>query len=480
MALNVYLCLDGSDVTNVITVPPAVSFHDLKGLVEKNFGHAVILRFIAGHQQIFLDDDNALRRFFRCHQERELKIFCTKVQAREDAMGAVTSHSPRDNNGIGQTSDDTVGVICSDFTYIGSRVLLPQLTDAGKNEADLRSGYADWATPSGRVVNEAVAVSSRSHIAIDSGFPEMPDVTIFDKDSQSVVSIAAIIELTDPSAGASPPGVSSDSFKRLAGYLRTVLDLTPGRTHVYGILTNHRYLVWVKAKRAGTSLSYVLEHAGSFREDFLQWILHASLDELGLKKWEVMIDGRKHMLKNYLGSGKGSIDFEVEHPSGQTMVVKYFADPKLATKERDTCGKLKGIGGVMQLADVQLEHPHFVALTPKGFPFNTAGRQIRKDHVRCLRRVLRALHRNGLAHNNVQGNIYYIDETSALLSDWSSVTEASPLTRRNDFACLYSAVEALGGSVELRDYALHGSRKRLRFHEEEEKETGSSSSEKNS
>jgi hypothetical protein len=227
--------------------------------------------------------------------------------------------------------------------------------------------------------------------------------------------------------------------------------------------------VFVKAKRAGTYLTCVIHHAGHFCEDFLRWILNASLAELGLKKWKVSIDGQDQLLTNYLGSGRHSIGFEVEHPVGKPIIVKYFADPAMANRERDVCEVLAGVDGVTQLADVYIDHRHFVAVTPKGLPFNNTNRRIRKAHVRCLRQALLALHGRNLAHNDVLPcNIYYIDESRALLADWSNVTKGSSTKSRSDFRSLANAVDALGGSEALRDFAQDGERKRGRFEEEEE------------
>jgi hypothetical protein len=467
-AANVYLYLDGSDLVKMITVLPTVSFDDFKVLVENQIGFRVALSYIDidDDDKIILDDDDALRIFFDTHQGKELKISCAKARAvEEQAMPILDSRIRRVINIARNVRNEE----WSNFTCTVTGVDLPQTTAAMKKVEHLQSAYNKWATRGGKVINEVRVVGTNNNVTIKCrGEVFKPSVIIFDKDNQSVVNLAAIIELTCPSEGDSVPGVESDAFKQIAGHLHDLLDLSPGRTHVYGILTNHRYVVFVKAQRARNRVEYVIHHAGSFCEDFLRWILNASLADLGLKKWEVAIDGKKYLLDNYLGSGRHSIGFEVDNPAGKPIIVKYFADPAMAKRERDVCEVLAGVDGVTQLADVHIDDSHFVAVTPKGLPFNNTDRRIRKEHVRCLRQALLALHRKNLAHNDVLPcNIYYIDESRALLADWSNVTKGSSTKSRRDFRYLANAVDALGGSEALQDLAQDGERKRGREAQEE-------------
>jgi hypothetical protein len=473
-AVNIYLRLEGTPSTEMITIPKETAcFDDLKRLAEKKFGPVVILYYRVDDYKLGVDDDDSLGIFFRTHQGRELKLFCVK-KMEEDAIGEGTADSRGEIDIASNVRDE----FWQGFTYTGQRVRLPRPPAAKKHEKEhLQSAYDKWATPSGKVVSEVVAKGGSSPVTIECrGVPFKPAITIFDKDnSESPVSIAAIIELTDPSNGDSAPSPDALAFERIAAHLRAILRLTPGRAHIYGILTNHRYLVFVKAQRTRNCVKYIRHYAGPFTEDYLQWILHASLDDLGLRKWEVMLGGKKHVLRNYLGSGRYSIGFEVEHPIGNSIVVKYFADLNDAFQERDVCSKLEGIEGVTQLAEVQPNHIRFIAVTPKGLPFNDTDRRLTRNHVLCLRQALRALHREGLAHNDVVPcNIYYLDANRALLADWSNVTKGSPTKSTHDFWCLAVAVKELGGCGDLMRIAIEGVRKRRRVEvvecEEEEEE----------
>jgi hypothetical protein len=471
-AVDAYLYLDGSDLMKKIPVLPTVSFDKLKSLVELQFGPGVVLRFFDGDKKILIDDDNALRRFFSCHQGQRHRILCAKVEANK--------HRPDSCNPRCSSGSEVVRLVrhdhWTDFPCRGRRVVLPQLTHAMKTEEDLQLAYDEWAGESGKVVNEVVVKGTNTRVTIEyRGRRYKPDVTIFGKESETVLGITAIVVLGDPSTGDSPPGLESFDFNEIASCLHAILSLSLGRTHVYGILTNHRYLVFLKAQRAGTRVEYVVHYSGPFREGILCWLLNASVADLGVKTWEVMIDGQKHILKNHLGSGQHSIGFELEHPAGNPIVVKYFADLTMAVKEREVSDKLKGVAGVTQLADKQPEDPHFVAVTPKGLPFDNAGRQITKEHVTYLRDALQSLHARNLVHNDAAAcNIYYLDGKRAVLADLCSVKESSlGADFRTDFFLLRKAVEVLSNSRDLHDFAQFGERKRERDEEEQGGKTAS-------
>ena len=199
------------------------------------------------------------------------------------------------------------------------------------------------------------------------------------------------------------------------------------RSFAFGILTNHRYLMLFQAQRTGSSFVYKQRYAAVFDERYIQWLLSASLTTLGMVCPQITIGPRTFTLDKYLGSGHYSHGYELKI-DGTTIVVKQFSDMKHANHEREIYEALAGIAGVTQRCSLQPQEELFVAVHPKGEPFDLISHPINEAHVRGLRAALTAMHAKGLAHHDVGPcNMYYLDATHALLRRLNVVFVKGPL-----------------------------------------------------
>ena len=194
-----------------------------------------------------------------------------------------------------------------------------------------------------------------------------------------------MIELKSPVSDSRVPDVSSDEVKQLLRYLHAILHKQKTRVFVYGVLTNYKYLVAVKAQRqANGTIEYIIQYASTFTHHWIQFLLEAPLEQLGCKVPTVGIAGTRYELHKYLGSGQHSHGYELDL-SGTVVVVKQFAKRDKAVLEKETCKSLVSCVGVSKLHLVQPDDEHFVAITPKGHPFGK-GREMNSNHVKQLDR----------------------------------------------------------------------------------------------
>jgi hypothetical protein len=304
-----------------------------------------------------------------------------------------------------------------------------------------------------RATTETVFLVTNNKVSIHFDDEEFkPDMVIYNNSNITETGIVSVIELKSPERGHTvPPDERSEEMKQLMGYLHAILHRQQRRAFVYGLLTNHLYLVAVQALRRVPQgeIQYILHYAGSFRPEWLQFVCDSDLRTLGCSPPYVTISGTQYALHNYLGSGQYSHGYELQIADA-TIVVKEFATQGKADLEMSTCHALSAVKDVSKLFPIQPTETLFVAITPKGLKFDKVH-PLTIEHVRGLISALRSLHVANLVHGDVcTSNIYWIDATSALLNDWSHVElSTEPNKRWKDFVHLRRAVEALGGADDL-------------------------------
>ena len=284
-----------------------------------------------------------------------------------------------------------------------------------------------------------------------------PDVVLYNRTMQTETGIAAILELKSPETQTTvPPGTRSDEVKQLLTYLHAVLTIQGFRNYVYGILTNHKYLVFAEARREKGHVRYYLHYAAQYQPEYIQWLCTASLATLGLQIPNVTMNDTTHVLDQYLGSGQYSHGFELKL-GDDTVVIKCFLTEDMAKKEREVCTAFSAIPGATHLYRIQPKEGLFVAVTPKGLPFHPNTLPITIKHVQSLMETLDAVHSLGFTHGDIcSSNIYYLDHEKALLNDWSHVEKlATDDARDADVKRLIKTVEALGGA-SLVSYSIVG------------------------
>lgn len=87
-----------SSTTKVIYCTPSVSFEDLLTMVEKKFGCPMALSFEEDGDTVEIDDDDVLAMFFDSarHNEKKVKLMCTKSSTRKAQLAAAESTSHTD------------------------------------------------------------------------------------------------------------------------------------------------------------------------------------------------------------------------------------------------------------------------------------------------------------------------------------------------------------------------------------------------
>lgn len=202
-------------------------------------------------------------------------------------------------------------------------------------------------------------------------------------------------------------------------------------------------------------IEYVVCFAGPFESAWVQWLCEASLESLGLVFPTVTFSNIKYTLQLPLGSGQYSHGYELRLGE-DTVVVKQFSDLNMADHERTICKAFEKVSGATRLFATQPVDPLFVAVTPKGLPFDSAARRITVDHVNSLIKSLGEVHTLGYCHGDIcSSNIYFLDgDQNALLNDWSHVrAESTEDERDKDWVALSAAIKSVGGSQDLQDSA---------------------------
>lgn len=377
-------------------------------------------------------------------------VHCAKRE-REDHDPALTpnpcSASPRFSSPSNIASHVIRAEIC--WVPVKGTFNPPSLGASSQTEADLQTLYSKHDK---RVINFIVLRATNTTVSLHCNDLEFkPDLIVYDKDNQTESGIVSVIELKAPNSGDIPPDVRSPELKQLLGYLHAILKMQKRRFFVFGVLTNHKYLVAVKAQRLKNDFQYVIEYAAGFRDEWIQFLLESSLDKLGAVFPTVVIEGQSYVLRKYLGSGQYSHGYELDL-FGTVVVVKQCDTVEKANVERATCIALQGCKNVSQLHCTQPDDRHFVSITPRGYPFGPS-KAINGDHVDQLFGAVTVLHSKGLVHGDIcASNIFYVDSKTALLNDWSHVKSFSVHDMRKDFRDLLQAVKEVGASNDLVDH----------------------------
>jgi hypothetical protein len=279
------------------------------------------------------------------------------------------------------------------------------------------------------------------------GQPLKPDGVIYTTGGQDVEGCAlAAIELKKSSEKLT----ADNPTLQLFNYLHAILHTQPHRIFCFGLLLNGVNAMLYRATRDKKVTKYVMQWSGAFTagQAFLAWLLSAPLADLGYCPPRITLGEATHELTTFIGSGQHCAGYELCH-GGAIIVVKHYTDADKAENERTICQLLRGVTGVAQLHTVQPREPNFVAVTPRGYHFD-AEHPVREAHVECLCAALAALHDKGKVHADICGaNIYWLDESTALLNDWSHTTDVSDAGREKDFGALMEAIRRVGGDVPL-------------------------------
>jgi hypothetical protein len=178
--------------------------------------------------------------------------------------------------------------------------------------------------------------------------------------------------------------------------------------------------------------------------------------------------------KHGRSSGQHSIGYAVAARHDlNSVVVKQFFEMTYADRERATCAALKGKPNVSRLHEHQPADKLFVAIAPRGIPFDQGAHTMSECHVNQLRAAVEALHATKRVHGDIcEQNIYWVSADTALLNDWSHVTASEdPEDRGVDFFDLYGAAGKITGNKRLASRCMNTGEPATKKHRVESKST---------
>jgi hypothetical protein len=245
-----------------------------------------------------------------------------------------------------------------------------------------------------------------------------PDGVLYSSDMLNEPSgIIAVVELKKPG-----PQLLPAHQHQILKYLDGILRVQPFRDFCYGLLTNGEQSKVYKAVRLNRQVTFqlVCSHDQFRNGALLAWFLKTPVATLGWSALKVTLDGVEFPLKHLIGSGLHCDAYMFTGTGTERRVMKHYRDEAKADNERTVCCKIEHVSNVAHLAATQPKEPNFVLIQQLGFPFDKKEHKANTKHAKCLRDALQALHTQGIAHCDIhEGNIYFIDEQTAMLNDWS-------------------------------------------------------------